>query len=270
MKNVLLFFIATFLVSSVSVYAQTKLKSLSDISLNSPDKFELGESETEWSSNLPAGLPDDIAKLIPGSFMIGLLADVSFPFGDAFKTYSGTGYSGHVFAGYSVLNTLLITLKVGYIKFGEKESDLNLGILPKVAQEGYTLTQTNSQIPILFGGQYIFGIDPSCMSCISGSLAQPYVGFQMGVFFKTYKQTENYPDYSGLGKISQTTASIESSSTETIFGIVPTVGSYYDISENIKLNFSIEYSYLFKEAGDKGSRNIDFLSINAGAAYVFK
>ena len=108
------------------------------------------------------------------------------------------------------------------------------------------------------------------MSCISGSLAQPYVGLQMGFFFKTYTQTENYPDYSGLGKTSQTTASIESSSTETIFGVVPTVGTYYDISENIKLNFSIEYSYLFKEAGDAGSSNITFLSINAGAAYTFK
>jgi opacity protein-like surface antigen len=268
MKKVLLLIISLFLLSSVSIYTQSKLKLLSDISMISPIKLEVSESETELNSDLPTGLPADITKLIPGSFMIGLLADVSFPFGEDFKTYAGTGFSGHVFAGYSVLNTLLLTLKVGYIKFGEKETDLTQFF--KIAQEDYTITQTNSQIPILFGGQYIFGIDPSCMSCISGSLAQPYVGFQMGVFFKTYKQTENYPDYSGLGKISQTTASIESTSSETIFGVVPTVGSYYDISENIKLNFNIEYSYLFEKAGDDGSSNISFLSINAGAAYSFK
>jgi len=264
MKKVLLLIATIFL--SVSIYAQIKLKPPSDISIISQNKIEISEPESDLNSDLPADLPNDITKLIPGSFMIGLLADVSFPFGEDFKKYAGTGFSGHVFAGYSVLNTLLLTLKVGYIKFGEKET--NLGGFAKITQEEYTITETNSQIPILLGGQYTFGIDPSCMSCISGSLAQPYVGFQLGFFFKTYKQTFNFPDYF-LGKISQTTATSEETSTSTIFGIVPTVGTYYDISENIKLNFSLEYSYLFEEA-DVGASNISFLSINAGAAYSFK
>ena len=156
MRKVLLLITSIFLVSSVCMFTQTKLKSLSDISINSPNKIEVSESETNLNSDLPIDMPDDIAKLIPGSFMVGLLADVSFPFGEAFKSYAGTGFSGHVFAGYSVLNTLLLTLKVGYIKFGEKENPLPG--FAKAAQEDYTLTETNSQIPILFGGQYIFGI----------------------------------------------------------------------------------------------------------------
>jgi opacity protein-like surface antigen len=269
MKKVLLFITALFLVSSVSIFSQMKLKLLSDISIIPLNKLEVSEPDTDLNSDLAAELPDDVTKLIPGSFMIGLLADVSFPFGEEFKKYAGTGFSGHVFAGYSILNSLLLTFKVGYIKFGEKEVDLNM--LNKITQEGYSFTQTNSQIPILIGGQYMLGLDPSCLGCLTGSLIQPWIGCQFGIFFKNFSQVSNYPfeEINGtLKKSAQfTTDTFEESST--IFGIVPTIGTFYGISENVKLNISIEYSYLFEEA-DVGASNINFLSINAGAAYTFK
>ena len=76
MKKGLLYFITLILVSSVCISAQMKLKLVSDISIISLNKLEVSQSETELNSDLPAKLPGDVGKLIPGSIMIGLLGDV--------------------------------------------------------------------------------------------------------------------------------------------------------------------------------------------------
>jgi len=138
---------------------------------------------------------DKQGGLSVGTFILGAVADVSFPFGEEFKAYSGTGFSGHILAGYSVLNSLLLTLKVGYIKFGEQ--DIELGGFAKISQDGYSSTATNSQIPLLFGAYFTPGFDPTCLggsgNCFSGNLFSPYIGLQGGLFFKTYKYESTYP-----------------------------------------------------------------------------
>jgi len=55
----------------------------------------------------------------------------------------------------------------------------------------------------------------------------------------------------------------------TIFGITPSVGTYFKISEKIKLILSADYYYLFDKADEEisGSANINYLSINFGGAY---
>jgi hypothetical protein len=225
------------------------------------------KSEINFQNQIPTGqAPADLSSLIPGSLMLGVLADVSFPFGEDFKKYAGTGFSGHLFAGYSILNTLMITLKAGYIKFGEEEVDFGLD---KISQEEFSATQTNSQVPLLLGLFYTPGLDPTCLgaagSCLSGGLISPFIGLQFGPFFKTYTYKSEY-NYQYFGKVSETAEVIESSESSTIFGLVPTIGTFYSLSENIRLVGSVEYNYLFEEA-DVDAANISFLSINLGAAY---
>jgi hypothetical protein len=231
----------------------------------------LNISEATSTNDLPTKLPGDEGKLIPGSIIIGLLGDVTFPFGEDFKKYAGTGWSGHVYAGYSFLNTLQFTLKVGYIKFGEQDVDFSQ--LAKTTQEEYTQTLTNSQIAILLGIIYTIGLDPSCLglpNCITGGSLLPYVGFQIGPFFKTWKSIVTLPFYEAnksLQKSAQTSGTTEETESSTIFGIVPTIGAYYGITDKIRLNVGLEYSYLFEEA-DIGASNINFLSVFAGFGFL--
>jgi len=99
--------------------------------------------------------------------MIGLLGDVTFPFGEEFKNYAGTGWSVHAFGGYSVLNSLILTAKVGYIKFGEVETDF--GLLEKVSAVNEGSIQSNNQLIISLGMQYLLGgLGQSCLGLLSG------------------------------------------------------------------------------------------------------
>ncbi|MBT8385928.1 MAG: hypothetical protein KJO12_00825, partial [Ignavibacteria bacterium] len=115
MRKFLLCFLSVIVISSIT-FAQTKLQLLSDIAgedIISIHNSVLNKSETNSNSDLPSKLPGDVGKLIPGSIMIGVLGDVTFPFGEDFKKYAGSGWSAHVYGGYSFLNTLQLTLKVG-------------------------------------------------------------------------------------------------------------------------------------------------------------
>jgi len=230
-------------------------------SSDNPSNEELNpvsQSELTFDQTAPDG-----SAILPGSWMIGVLADVSFPFGDAFKNFAGTGFSGHLFIGYSVVKAFQVTMRVGYVKFGEKSQDFSF--LGKIAQEGYTVNQNFSQVPILLGGYFTPELDPSCLggpgSCFSGSLFHPYVGVNFGMFIQNYKWEQNY-SYGGM------TQTYEETESDTKFGIVPSVGSYYDVSPNIRLNLGLEWAYIFHEA-EVGESNINYLSINFGGAYNF-
>lgn len=258
MLKMILFTTIILTIAGSSAFAQ---QNTADLNFQNSEK-----SQINFQNQMPTGqVPADISSLVPGSLMLGVLGDVSFPFGEDFKKYAGTGFSGHVFAGYSILNVLLLTVKAGYIKFGEEEIDFGL---EKVSQEEFSATQSNSQVPLLFGIFYTPGLDPGCLgapgSCFSSALISPFVGIQCGPFFKTYTYKSEYNYF--LGKVSETAETFESSESSTIFGIVPTIGTFYSLSENVRLIGSVEYNYLFEEAAVDAA-NISFLSINLGAAY---
>ncbi len=229
----------------------------SDNSLFKKSNFD-PQSELTVDQTTPDG-----SAMLPGSWMVGVLADVSFPFGDSFKNFAGTGFSGHLFVGYSVVKAFQVTLRAGYVKFGEKSQDFSF--LGKIEQEGYTVNQNFSQVPILLGGYFTPELDPSCLggpgSCFSGNLFHPYVGINFGMFIQNYKWEQNY-SYGGM------TETYEETESDTKFGIVPSVGSYYDVSPNIRLNLGLEWAYIFHEA-EEGESNINYLSINFGGAYNF-
>jgi hypothetical protein len=55
--------------------------------------------------------------------LIGFLLDYTLPFGDeedGFKHIAGSGFSGHLFASYVIAKSIIIGLRAGYIKYGEK------------------------------------------------------------------------------------------------------------------------------------------------------
>jgi hypothetical protein len=163
----------------------------------------------------------------------------------------------------------LLTLKIGYIKFGEQ--DIDLDGFAKISQGENSSTATNSQIPILFGIYFTPGLDPTCLggssNCFSGNLINPFIGLQVGLFFKKYIFRSSY-FYELLGDSFQQLSDFEETETSKIFGLVPTAGTFYSLSDKVRLNVSIEYNYLFEEA-DVDAANISFLSINFGAVYNF-
>ncbi len=268
MQKFLLCFLSVIVVSSIT-FAQMKFQLPADIDgedMISVNNSVLIKSETNSISVLPTELPADATDFIPGSLMIGLLGDVTFPFGEEFKNYAGTGWSVHTFGGYSVLNSLILTAKVGYIKFGEVETDY--GLLKKGSAINEGSAQSNNQWVISLGGQYLPVLDPSCLSCL-GTVNEggfkPFIGLSLCLIFKIY--IYKLLDVQGFYKLENITQAGETfEENSTIFGISPSVGTYFSVSENVRLIINLEYSYLFEEA-DVGASNINYLSINFGGAY---
>ena len=91
MQKYLLCLITVVLVSSIS-FSQMKLNLPSDIESDekfSDMKLDLNKTES----------PADATSFIPGSIMLGLLGDVTFPFGEEWKNDAGTGGSRHGVGG---------------------------------------------------------------------------------------------------------------------------------------------------------------------------
>lgn len=258
MQKYLLCFLTFLLVSSFT-FSQMKLNLPSDlVEKEKSYNLELVLNKTET--------PADATSLIPGTIMIGLLGDVTFPFGEEFKNYAGTAWSVHGMGAY-VLNPIALALKVGYIRFGEVETDLNF--LEKSAQYGEILTAYNTQAIIAATLLYFLsGLSPSCATGSGVGNFNPYVGIALCLIFKSYVSSlvTNF----GLGKVSnslQLEQDYEESST--IFAVSPSVGTLFHLSKDISLILSADYYYLFDKADEEidGSANINYLSLTFGATY---
>lgn len=189
----------------------------------------------------------DAMNFYKGMIMLGILADVSIPMGENFKHVSGTGFSGHVIAGYLLSPEFLIALKAGYIKFATQSEE--------GTDAGYTYKYEDSfsQIPILLGGYYLFS---------KGSPFRPYLGLAIGAFIQSYKV--NWTE-SGFGY----NYSLDETFSSTSFGVVPALGFYYLLSAVI-LQASAEYAVLFKDfasAEGETTTKASFLSVNFGVSF---
>jgi hypothetical protein len=216
MKYFLRLLIVPLLFSSVAL-AQMQLKFSNDFEHQSYSPTLESNSELILPNTTIS--PSAAMDFYKGLFILGLLADVSFPMGDEFKHISGTAFSGHVVAGYLLSPEFLIALKAGYVNFGKQTSEDVFG----------NYEDTFSQIPILIGGYYIFP---------NGSGFKPYIGLALGVFFQTYavKWTD----------VGQSTPYLDKSFNNTGFGIVPAVGFYYMLGSTI-LQASAEYNLLLSD-----------------------
>jgi len=268
MRKILLCFLAVIVVSSISI-AQMKLHLPAEIEGEERvliNKLVLNKEGTNNASYVPS----DESKLIPGSFLVGLLGDVTFPFGEAFKHYAGTAWSIHGMGGY-VLDPIMVALKVGYIRFGEVETDFSS--LAKSSQ--YEIfTAYNTQVVLaLVALLTLSGLDPicptpSCLTPITLAGFEPFVSFGICLILKQYIQT-----YALNMIANKTTGTLQNGDTfednSTIFAITPSVGTFYQVSDDIRLILSADYYYLFDEA-DIGAANINYLSLAFGAAYSFQ
>jgi len=266
MRKILLCFLATIVVSSMSI-AQMKLHLPAEI--EGKEKAQTNKlmlnKEAASSDNLRVNLPDDKSKLIPGSILVGLLGDVTFPFGEEFKNYAGTAWSVHGMGGY-VLNPIILSLRIGYIRFGEVETDFSS--LEKSSQFGEIFVAYNTQVIFAFVIQYLLSeLGQNCLAAFAGGNLEPFISVAICLIFKSYFQSFIYNLAANkIGSTLQNGGDFEESST--IFGITPSIGTYYKVSDDIKLMLSADYYYLFDEA-DIGAANINYLSLTFGAAYSF-
>jgi len=227
MRRTLFFIFSLFLVSSLCINAQMKLQLSQEITGEQPASFVNNNLETNLNLELPPEVtaPGGIKDFVKGMFLLGILADVSLPFGDGFKHVAGTGFSGHVMFSYLVSTSVFLAIRAGYISFGKKTHEGNENGFEYKYEDSY------SQIPILLGAYYLFAT--------SGKF-KPYIGLALGIFIQTYSY--NWREDSGFGD----PWTQEGDASSTGFGIVPAVGFYY-ILGSVMLHAAVEYAYLFSE-----------------------
>ncbi len=240
MKKVLYISLIALVGFTFSANAGMKLKLRSDLSNENTATLGNHNFESNMQLKLPVELaPSGQMELLRGLFLIGLALDVAFPIGDDFSNFAGTGFSAHAFIAYMVARSLMLTLSVGYIKFGDVDSSQDFG-------EGFTSTQTNShsQIPILFGFNYLFNM--------KGAL-RAYLGLAFGLFLlcDTFSFTSTF-----FGQ----TESDEQSESSSKFGIVPRFGLMY-MTAAIIFSLNVTYSIIFHEAIAGGSSNLTQLGL---------
>jgi len=234
MRKVLLTVLTIILVSSLGM-AEMKLKLHSDVINIQHQSIFNKNLETNLKLDIPAEVapPADMKDFVKGMIILGILADVSFPLGGEgdildpkFGHIAGTGFSGHAMVGYVVANGWLLTLRGGYVKFGEKTQTYS--------EPGGTITFINnySQIPILLGAYYLFN---------TPSAFKPYIGLALGVIIQNYTFDGTYTYDIGAQTYTDTETADKSS---TGFGMVPALGCYYLLG-SVMLNFAVEYNILF-------------------------
>jgi hypothetical protein len=240
MKRVLCITIVALIGVTFSANAGMKLQLRSDLSNEHTATFGNHNFQSNMQLKLPAEFaPSGRMELIKGLFLIGLMLDVTFPLGDDFTSFAGTGFSGHAFVAYMVARSIMLTLSAGYIKFGDKDFGSE--------GEGFSQTWSHSQIPILLGLNYFFNM--------KGAL-RAYIGLALGLFIlrDSYKYTFfNETD--------------EQSESNSKFGIVPRVGLIY-MTAAIILSLEVTYSLIFHEAVNGGSSNLAQFGILFGIMFA--
>jgi len=242
MKNLSLLFIAFLFLSSVTL-AGFSLKLSMDITGEQEQTFLNHNLETNLKLELPSHVsnPGEMGSFMKGMWVLGLLADVAFPFGDDFKHVAGTGYSIHAIASYAVAAQVLISLRAGYQVFGGQTSEDEYGSY----EDDYY------QIPFLLSAYFLLG---------RGAF-NPYIGLALGIYL-TYRSMKYTYYNSPLPGQSQT---IESDPSQTGLGVSPEVGFYYWMAATTMIQVAVAYHYLYWVGGDFG---VSYLAIMAGVSFA--
>jgi len=219
-----------FVVSSISINAQMKLKLSQDISGDRPTSF----MENNLESNLKLELPPEVTNPGGNEFLkmwfVGLMADATLPMGDFGNAWS-TGFSAHAMLGYMIARGLLLNLSVGYVTFSEKETI-----------EGQDFSY--SWIPIMIGLNYIFN---------PGKKFMPFIGAALGLYLTSFTS----PTYTIFGQ------TFGGDVTSSEIGITPRLGAYFLVSAAILLSISAEYNMIFTSGSTTSA-----IGILAGAMFA--
>lgn len=229
MRRVLYTLVVFALFASISI-AQMQLKLPAEITGKKQNDLIEKNLESNFQLQMPAEVtaPGGMRNFVKGMFLIGLLADLSIPFGDedtGFKHIAGTGFSVHAMASYMVAASFMLSLRVGYVGFGQQVTEGS-----EFGQD-FRYEDCYYQIPILFGAYYLFA---------TGSMFRPYIGLALGAFIQKYSYKWSWT-YSGFG--TEQTFNEEGDASSTGFGLVPTLGFYY-ILGSVMLHAAVEYAFL--------------------------
>jgi hypothetical protein len=236
MHKVLLTVLTLALVSTLG-FAEMKLKLKSDFFSETNSTIINNNLESNLNLNIAPEVvapPLDMKEFVKGMIILGILADASFPLGGEgtdtdpkFGHIAGTGFSGHIVLGYIVAKSWLLTLRGGYIKFGEKTGSEDFGFA------NWNYTDNFSQIPILIGAYYLFN---------TPSAFKPYIGLALGIMIQNYKYegTGTYEIFPGQTE----TFSESADKSSTGFGLVPSLGTYYLLG-SVMIQLAVEYNILF-------------------------
>lgn len=213
----------------ILVFPQLQLKT--NFSNESSIMFQ-NKLDSDAELKLPANIsgPSDAIGFYKGMMLVGLMADLSLPFGDedtGFRHIAGLGYSAHAMFGYAVAKSFLLSFRVGFVSFGtQTDEGSEFGY-------NYVYEDTYTQIPILLGGYYVFE---------TGSGFVPFIGAALGVYLQNYKVNWKETDIN----TGQEFYSLDESFSKTAFGIAPGAGAYLMLS-GLMLNFIIEYNVLLSK-----------------------
>ena len=121
MRKTLYFALTIFLVCAVSLSAEMKLKLRSDLAMNNNASFGNHQLESNLKLELPTTITNPGGSDFLKMWLIGIMADVTFPTGDLGEGWS-TGFSGHAMVGYMIAKSILVYLNAGYVTFSEKDA----------------------------------------------------------------------------------------------------------------------------------------------------
>jgi Outer membrane protein W len=159
-------------------------------------------------------------------FKIGADLNVGIPTG-SMSDGAGIGIGGTVTGMYEFTNTFAAGVQTGYISFAEKNNS------------GYTF----SIIPITAVGKYYF----------SASNFKPYISADLGFYSMKASTSTSMSGYS-----------VSISATKTNFGVAPSVGFEYLLSDKLSLDANAKYTDIFTS----GSYSTYF-GINVGLIVKF-
>ena len=222
MKKVVYTILSLILVSSFS-FSQMKLQLPTEITGETTQTFLNHDLESKLNLELPQHVSAPGGEFMK-MWLVGLLADVTFPVGDLGDAYN-TAFSGHAMIGYMVARSVLVYLNAGYVKFGTKE---------ELEDADFSF----SWIPILLGANYIFN---------PGKKFMPFVGFALGIYLisQSFK-------YTFFGE------TIDESSTDTEFGISPRVGAMFLLSATAMITAALEYNMIFTSGSTSSALGVLF------------
>ncbi|OFY13101.1 MAG: hypothetical protein A2X11_13115 [Bacteroidetes bacterium GWE2_42_24] len=169
-----------------------------------------------------------------GQIKIGVNAGLGLPMGDFGDSYK-MGFGGSVEGKYFLNENIAVGATFGYYSFTGKDellTALSLGT-ESSADAKFTI------MPILATVDYYFATEGF----------KPYVGAGVGLYsWKSKVTIPNYGDYEVTG---------------SDFGVAPTVGFCYGLSEKIDLNVNAKYNMIFTEGS-----STTYLGVNVGIIFA--
>lgn len=172
---------------------------------------------------------------------------VGLPMSDFGKGYN-TGFGLNIEGEYLVMPEISVGISTGYLTFKYKKDVLGG-------------SGNFNMVPIMLNGKYYLMTDN----------VKPYVGLGLGLFIDKSKYEYNFPafyDNPVSGEIETLQIKNKTSNSSTDFGIAPTVGTVFSMSDNLSFNVGARFNmFFFKDDLDK-SHTYSFIGFNVGILYT--